>query len=104
MTITAPTCLEVVRFRLLHGVAEKDFLAANAETARFLRRQAGFRRRVLSRDAAGGWTDHVEWESLSHAREAMERAMSEPALVPFMKAVDPGSMMCEHLEIAQHIA
>jgi hypothetical protein len=104
MNNAAPTCLEVARFRLLPGVAEQDFLAANAATAGFLRGQAGFRRRVLSRGSDGAWTDHVEWESLTHAQEAMQRAMSEPALAPFMKAVDPGSMMCEHLEIAQHIA
>lgn len=29
--------------------------------------------------------------------------MQEPALAPFMKAVDPETMMCEHLEIQQRI-
>jgi len=103
MSNPIPSCLEVVRFRLLPNVAEEAFLDANAATAAFLRRQAGFRRRVLSRGADGGWTDHVEWESLALARQAMEQAMQEPALAPFMKAVDPETMLCEHLEIQQRI-
>jgi hypothetical protein len=103
MSKPAPSCLEIVRFRLVPGMAEEAFLEAAAASADFLQRQTGFRRRVLSKGADGGWTDHVEWESLALAQQAMDRSMREPTLAPFMKAVDPESMMCDHLEIAQHI-
>jgi len=103
MTNAATSCLEIVRFRLQPGVTDEAFLAAAAASASFLRRQSGFRRRALSKGPDGIWVDHVEWESLAQARTAMEQSMTEPALASFMNAVDPESMMMDHLEIAQRI-
>jgi hypothetical protein len=103
MTNTAPTCVEIVRFKLLPGVTDEAFLAANAATVDFLKRQGGFRRRVLSKGSDGVWTDVVEWQSLALAQQASERIMAEPALVPFMKAMDLESVMMDHLDIALRI-
>ena len=103
MTTAQPTCLEVVRFKLLPGVTDEAFLAANAATVDFLKRQGGFRRRVLSKGADGVWTDVVEWENLALARKASDQIMVEPSLVPFMKTMDPQSVMMDHLDIALSI-
>jgi hypothetical protein len=103
MTTAHPTCLEVVRFKLLPGVTDEAFLATNAATVDFLKRQGGFRRRVLSKGADGVWTDVVEWENLALAHQAAKQLMTEPALGPFMKAIDPESVMMDHLDIALRI-
>jgi len=103
MTTAQPTCLEVVRFKLLPGVTDEAFLATNAATVAFLKRQAGFRRRVLSKGSDGMWTDVVEWENLALAQEASKQIMVEPSLVPCMKSMDLESVMMDHLDIALRI-
>ena len=103
MTTTQPTCLEIVRFKLLPGVTDEAFLATNTATVDFLKRQGGFRRRVLSKGSDGVWTDVVEWENLALAHKASEQLMVEPALAPFMKTMDPESVMMDHLDIALRI-
>jgi hypothetical protein len=103
MTKPTATCLEMVRFRLQPGITEEAFLSFNAATADFLGRQKGFSRRLLSKGSDGMWTDLVEWESLALARQASEQIMTERSLGPFMTAIDPGSIMMDHLEIALRI-
>jgi hypothetical protein len=103
MTTAQPTCLEIVRFKLLPGVTDEAFLASNAATVDFLKRQGGFRRRVLSKGSDGVWTDVVEWENLALAQQASKKLMVEPSLVPFMKTLDMESVMMDHLEIALRI-
>jgi hypothetical protein len=100
----SPACLEVVRFRLLPAVSDEAFLTVNAPTAEFLRQQQGFCRRVLSRSTDGTWTDIVEWESHALARKAADQLTLEPSLVPFMKAMDPESVVMDHLDIAMQMA
>jgi hypothetical protein len=103
MTKTTANCLEMVRFRLQPGITEEAFLSFNAATAAFLARQEGFSRRLLSKGQDGMWTDLVEWESLVLARQASEQIMAEPSLAPFMNAIDPASILMDHLEIALRI-
>lgn len=80
MTTAQPTCLEVVRFKLLPGVTDEAFLAANAAMPDVLKRHGGFRRRVLSKGANSAWTDVVKWENLALAHQAAKQLMAEPAL------------------------
>ncbi|MCA3572625.1 MAG: hypothetical protein IOC86_01830 [Aestuariivirga sp.] len=103
MTKPTATCLEMVRFRLQPGITDEAFLSLNAATAAFLGRQEGFNRRLLSKGPDGVWTDLVEWESLPLARQASEQIMADPSLAPFMNAIDPGSILMDHLVIALRI-
>ena len=103
MTMPTATCLEMVRFRLQPGITDEAFLSLNAATAAFLNSQEGFGRRLLSKGPEGTWADLVEWESLTLAQKASERIMTEPSLAPFMNAIDPESILMDHLEIALRI-
>jgi hypothetical protein len=61
-------------FRLKPGVTEQHLLVASEELDRsFVRGQEGIRRRILVRDADGGYADIVFFSN----QEAMERVLEE---------------------------
>ncbi|MEL6426252.1 MAG: antibiotic biosynthesis monooxygenase, partial [Pseudomonadota bacterium] len=75
--------IEAVTFRVDPKVSAEEFAKLAAATRPAVAAMPGFRRRVLSVDAEGTWLDHVEWDSLDHARAAAEQVTREPAFAPF---------------------
>jgi hypothetical protein len=90
---------EIVTFRLLPGTDEAAFLAAARATEAIVAAQPGFRRRSLSRDGAGLWTDYLEWASKPAALNAAQVVMSEPAFAPFAAMIDPQGMEMRHAPV-----
>lgn len=88
-----PGQVEIVRFRLAPGVSRDTFLAAAAATMPALCRFEGFVGRTLSEAEDGSWMDHVQWESAALAQRAMEQSMTTEALLPFLQAIDPESLV-----------
>jgi hypothetical protein len=91
--------IEIVSFRLVSGVAEKDFLQAVEATNTFLTSQKGFVARRMSKDAVGNYFDHVEWATVENAKVAMESSMKQPELLPFIQMIDPASMSLVHNQL-----
>lgn len=80
--------MEIVSFRLAHGVSFADFLAANHEIDAWLSRQAGFRSRRIGEQPGPGVVDLLFWESEEAARSAMQRLMDELGDAPVHALID----------------
>jgi hypothetical protein len=96
---SAAPVAEIVTFRLLTGTDEVDFLAAARATEAPVAAQPGFLRRSLSRDAAGLWTDYVEWQDLHSALAAAETVMALPGFAAFGAAIDPEGLSMRHAPV-----
>ncbi|MEM8633103.1 MAG: hypothetical protein AAGF74_17915 [Pseudomonadota bacterium] len=87
---------EIVTFSLAEGVSPAEFLGRAKTTEAFVRAAPGFLRRRLTQSEDGTWTDYVEWNSLAEAKAAAEALVSDPAMAPFLQAVDPASVSMRH--------
>jgi hypothetical protein len=90
---------EIVTFRLLAGVDQASFLEAARKTDALFAQPTSYLSRYLSCDAAGTWTDHVEWTSASEAEAGGKLIMSDPAAQPFLAAIDPASIIMRHASL-----
>lgn len=90
---------EIVTFHLIPGSDAAAFLAAARATEAPVAAQPGFRRRVLSRDDSGLWTDHVEWADLASAEAAAQAVMAMPEFGPFASFIDPSDMTLRHAQV-----
>lgn len=90
---------EIVTFTLIPGSDEAAFLAAARATQGPVAAQPGFLRRVLSRDDAGLWTDHVEWADPASAAAAAQAVMALPEFGPFAAFIDPSAMTMRHAQV-----
>jgi hypothetical protein len=95
----APPVAEIVTFTLIPGSDEGAFLAAAQATEAPVAAQPGFLRRVLSRDDAGLWTDHVEWADRTSAEAAAQAVMAMPEFGPFAAFIDPSGMTMRHAQV-----
>ena len=84
ITAQNATVIEVARAALLENVTEAEFLQA-AETLQqnFLKKQPGFQRRILTKNANGVWTALVFWDSMAAAQAAAAVAMQDSSVVAF---------------------
>lgn len=87
---------EIVTFRLAAGISDDAFLVAARATEALVEALPGFVSRRLSRGEDGTWTDHVEWASMDQAMAAAEALTADPAALPFLKAIDPGTIAMRH--------
>jgi hypothetical protein len=55
--------------------------------------------RTLSVDSDGLWTDHVTWTGMAAATAAAETVMQDPASMPFLGMIEPGSVTLRHADI-----
>jgi hypothetical protein len=88
--------IEVVSFKLMSGTREDEFAVAAQYASDFLRRQPGFIARRLSKGNDDNYVDHVEWASMREAKAAAELFMQDADLAPFMKAMDPTTIVMHH--------
>ena len=93
---TAEHVAEIVTFRLQSGVDDAAFLEAAATTIPFVEAAPGFLSRRLTRGVDGTWTDYVVWSSMANAKAAAEALMADPAVLPFLEAIDPESITMRH--------
>ncbi|MEL6679511.1 MAG: hypothetical protein AAFQ51_12455, partial [Pseudomonadota bacterium] len=91
--------IEIVTFRAAPGISEAEMAARAAGTRAAVAAMPGFRKRALSVSPDGTWTDHVEWDSLEHARAAAEQVTREPAFAPFGEAIAEGSVTMIHAHL-----
>ena len=90
---------EIVTFRLNKGCDPAQFIAAAEAMEPFLTSTGAVTRRILSVDAEGLWTDHIEWTSMDAAKTAAEQMMMQPEAGPFMAMIDGPSATMRHAPI-----
>ena len=96
----APTpVMEIVTYRLKPGADVDAYLEAAKATEAFLRETGAVRRRALTVDADGTWTDIIEWTSMEAAKAAEAEAMQRAEFGAFFEAFDPASLNMRHAEI-----
>jgi hypothetical protein len=84
--------IETITFRLADGVAERDFLDADARVqSDFAYQQRGIVRRTTARGADGQWLVVVMWESDDDAENAAIAFADHPATHDFRRIVDQSS-------------
>ena len=91
--------LEAVSFRLMPITDVAAFLDAAAKTEASLRARGYLARRLLSRDASGGWSDVIECTSMDDALAAAEAVMQDPAFALFGTMIDPDTVQMRHAPI-----
>jgi hypothetical protein len=92
------TILEIAEFSLAPGQTEEAFLSTRPAMLAWLQGRDGFLSLRLAREGAR-WTDVVEWRDMAAAQAAGAALMEEPALRPFLAALDPSSVAMRHLEV-----
>jgi hypothetical protein len=90
--------LEITDYALLPTAQEGDLLAARPMVDAWLRSRPGFLSLLTARDGAR-WTDIAEWQDMASAHAAAEAFPTEPALVPFLRLLDPAALAMRHLEV-----
>jgi hypothetical protein len=96
--------IELVTFRLNPGTDRAAFLAAARATEAVLRRQPGFRARMLAEGEGGIWSDIVTWASLADATTAASTVMSDADFAPFGAMIDGPSVRMSHSALVWQIA
>lgn len=91
--------IEIVSFRLAEGVLRETFAAAAERANSFISACPGFVQRRLSVDAAGTWTDHVEWSSLAHAEAAASAIGAAEGVQDFLAAIDMSTIAMTHADL-----
>lgn len=97
--MTGSEAIEVVTFRLVHGVSFADFVEANREVDAWLLRQPGFRSRRLGTQPGRYVVDVLFWDSEAEARSAMHRLMEELADSPVHSLIDQNTVTWTVAEI-----
>jgi hypothetical protein len=97
--MTAPLIAEIVTFRIKPDADAHAFVARASDMMPILQEKAAFRRRALSRDDTGLWTDHLEWRSLPEALDAARQMMEHPTAAPFLALIDPDSVTMRHAKL-----
>jgi len=88
--------VEIVTFRTNPGVSAADVSEAAAAMEGFLTRSGGMVQRTLSRDADGLWTDHILWETETHAQAAAAQIDTAPEAAAFIGMIDGPSVTLRH--------
>jgi hypothetical protein len=88
--------IEIMRFRLAPGTAEKEFLAADRKLQEeFACQQPGLLRRTTARGEDGGWIVIDLWRSAADADECDRRWDSDPVAQAFMTLLDRSTVTTE---------
>lgn len=88
--------IEHVTFRLVPGTQRETFLAEARRGEALVRRQPGFRARMLTEGPDGTWTDTVTWDSHDQATAAAETLMVNPEFLAFCTLIDAGTVKMTH--------
>lgn len=95
--------LEVTILRPASGLTPDGFVAANADTNEYLKRQPGFQwRRIVVRDD-GTILDIVAYDSLQHARAGAAGITGEMGDSPVHEAIDHSTVDLQFTAVLQHV-
>jgi hypothetical protein len=93
----AAKVLELVVYKLSHGVSREQFLGTNDAVSSWISKQPGFASRELVYDAEGGrWVDVIWWDSMEEAHAASELAMTSESCAPMFALIDMDSALMLH--------
>ncbi len=95
--------LEITTFRLVSGLTGADFVKANEDINKYLRRQPGFRWRRIAEDDEGTITDIVAWDSASDGERSAAGIMSEMADSPVHATIDDATVEFRIVPVLQHV-
>ena len=84
--------IEITSFRLVKGYSGEDFVVANVEVDRWLKRQPGFRSRRIAERDDGTIDDMLLWDSVAEAEASMHRLMDELRNSPVHTMIDQGTV------------
>ena len=85
--------IELMQFRLLAGISDDEFLAAdNRLQIEFAYQQPGMLRRTTAHDEHGEWLVIDHWRSAADADSCAERWDHDAIAQNFMKLVDRASV------------
>ena len=91
--------MELTIFRLLAGIDEAAFLAADAAVQAFHHRQPGILRRTTARDIASGeWAVLVLWSSWEAAEAAAAAGRADADVQAYDAMIDPDSVQVRRFE------
>jgi antibiotic biosynthesis monooxygenase (ABM) superfamily enzyme len=88
--------IELVRFKLIAGVTQEDYVAACAKTDAFVQAQPGFRARALSLAEDGTWTDYVTWADMDSAQAAAKAFPENEYAQAIMGMIDGSTLQMWH--------
>ncbi|MEM7720069.1 MAG: hypothetical protein AAF222_12785 [Pseudomonadota bacterium] len=91
--------LEIVTFRVVDGTKTEAFLAAAQATEDLLRGYGGVKRRFLTVDDAGLWTDVIEWSSMEVAVKAAQDIVNHPDFAVFGAMIDGSTVDLRHAKV-----
>ncbi|SFM70638.1 hypothetical protein [Methanolobus profundi] len=94
--------VEVVKFRLITGVNENEFLAASNIMMKELGSLDGFIDRELLKKEDGTWMDVLHWENMDDALKAFGLVLKLPLCLEYFKLIDESSMEMGHYRLTQH--
>jgi hypothetical protein len=95
--------LEITTLRPAPGLTVADFIAANDDINRYLKRQPGFLwRRIVERDD-GTIVDIVAYDDLAHAERGAAGITGEMAGSPVHAAIDHGTVDWQLTRVLQHV-
>jgi antibiotic biosynthesis monooxygenase (ABM) superfamily enzyme len=95
--------IEHVTFRLVPATDRAAFLAAARATEAAVRRQPGFRARMLVEAEDGTWSEIVTWASHADAMAAAKAVMSDADFAPFGAMIDGPSVRMTHSALVWQI-
>jgi len=95
--------IEIVTFRLIDGVTEKDFVEETTSMERgFLGKLQGFMDRDTGLDDDGNCLVVLHWESAEDAQASMDKFVDAPETKPFTSMIDMGTFQMKRYTLEDH--
>ncbi|MBM7068706.1 antibiotic biosynthesis monooxygenase [Actibacterium sp. 188UL27-1] len=99
----SPHVIETVLFKLKDGITKDAFVETLDAANRFITSCPGFIARRLSCTADGTWIEHIEWESMDHAKAAAAQIGSNSDASAMVQAISGESVTLMHSDLAVSI-
>ena len=96
--------MELVKFNLVEGSTDQDFVQANDKLNDWVKQQPGFQSRKLIKQQDGSWLDVVQWASLEQAQSAGEKFMADLGDSQCMAMINPETVTMGHHELMIHLS
>lgn len=94
--------LETIRFRLVDGVSDEEFVRLNKKVENeYMRLRPGFVSRQSARSEAGEWAISVVWATVADAEATIGAFFGAPETQDFLAAVDKSTVVSGRYEIVE---
>ena len=91
-TANHSSALEMTTFKLSAGKDYRDFISANEDVDAWLKKQPGFRTRLIAQRPDGTIIDALVWDAEEYGTDAMQRLMSELSDSPVHDLIDQSTV------------